>query len=325
MNSLQLKIKKSFLAKLKSSEYKTIPNPCLCGNKKGHIVAGHDRYGITLITKFCLNCGLVRSDPYYTQKTLNQFYQQEYRPLYTGKQTISSQFLEDSIQEGKNIYNFLREHYYKTEINNKTVFEIGCGSGGILKYFADQVNRVAGCDLGDDYLKIGQKHGLRLVQGQPNSLVKYGLADIVILNHVLEHFTDPEVQINQISKLLKPDGILYIALPGIFDIHRTYGSFNAFLQNAHVFHFTLQTLNNLLISTKFTPIFGNQTIRAIYKTKISKTYIFPPWIYTYFKTIGLHKKIYLFKRKVEETTVNALKKYPPLYKLIKSLTIVKNA
>ena len=78
MNSLQLKIKKSFLAKLKSSEYKTIPNPCLCGNKKGHIVAGHDRYGITLITKFCLNCGLVRSDPYYTQKTLNQFYQQEY-------------------------------------------------------------------------------------------------------------------------------------------------------------------------------------------------------------------------------------------------------
>ena len=39
--------------------------------------------------------------------------------------------------------------------------------------------------------------------------------DLIIINHVLEHLSSPEATLEQVKGNLKPDGILYIGLPGL--------------------------------------------------------------------------------------------------------------
>ena len=79
----QIKARDFFNAKLKNKEFTLIDNPCICRSKTDVLIAKSDRYGIALNTKLCLNCGLVRSDPYYDMDTLNSFYTDDYRALYT--------------------------------------------------------------------------------------------------------------------------------------------------------------------------------------------------------------------------------------------------
>lgn len=97
---------------------------------------------------------------------------------------------------------------------------------------------------------------------------QYGPANVVILSHVLEHLSNPLNSINAISKLLAEDGYLYVEVPGIFKIHSTYGDVLLFLQNAHLYHFTLNTLSFLMAQAGFKLIDGNERISALFqKTK----------------------------------------------------------
>ena len=73
-------------------------------------------------------------------------------------------------------------------------------------------------------------------------------------------------ELDRIKELLSPTGILYIALPGIYYIHDTYrGNLMEYLQNAHIWYFTLKTLNSTLAKSNFQLVTGNETIIAVYK------------------------------------------------------------
>ncbi|MCK5605251.1 methyltransferase domain-containing protein, partial [Candidatus Pacearchaeota archaeon] len=124
-----------------------------------------------------------------------------------------------------------------------------------------------GCDLGSKYLEYGRERGLLLEHGEIDSLSKYGPAQLIFLNHVLEHFKFPVKSIEGLSNLLVDDGYLYIELPGIFNMHNTYGDFLLFLQNAHLYHFTLDTLTCVMSRAGFRLVKGDQTIRALYQKK----------------------------------------------------------
>ncbi|MBH10223.1 MAG: methyltransferase type 12 [Candidatus Marinimicrobia bacterium] len=45
--------------------------------------------------------------------------------------------------------------------------------------------------------------------------------DLIILEHVLEHISNPSLAINNIYKLLNPDGFLIVATPFLVKIHRS--------------------------------------------------------------------------------------------------------
>ncbi|MBN4079728.1 methyltransferase domain-containing protein [bacterium AH-315-C08] len=58
---------------------------------------------------------------------------------------------------------------------------------------------------------------------------------IIIINHVIEHFTDLLDSMKSIIKHLKPNGFLYIGVPNIDN----YGLGS--LQNAHIYYFSPRT------------------------------------------------------------------------------------
>jgi hypothetical protein len=143
--------------------------------------------------------------------------------------------------------------------------EIGCGAGGILDSFRDAGAQVMGFDLGADYLKYGVKeHHLRLECGTIEDYHETRKPDIIIYSHVLEHLSSSVDELKRIKELCHEGTLVYIKVPGILSIHKTYGDFMRYLQNAHLYHFSLGTLNNLLSQNGFTLVSGNEQVRSLF-------------------------------------------------------------
>lgn len=285
MNGIQRKARKEFLEKLDQGKYKKIAKHCLCGGEYSLLIGKRDRYRLPLRTVLCMSCGLVRSDPYYDEETLESFYKGEYRRLYSSSEEPLEDFFDNQIHIGQNIIKYLEST--GNTIQGKKVFEIGCGAGGILKAFQEKGAKVYGCDFGQDYLTLGKKRGINLVEGDSDSLKKFGKAEIIILNHVLEHFLYPENELKKINSLLEDSGLLYISVPGLVMHYKTYGSLRKYLQNAHVYSFTLKSLEFLLGRVGFYKIAGDEKIRAIFlkgrRNVKSLAFIYRYFLYIYLR------------------------------------------
>ena len=263
LSQQQLHALEEFKLKLKNGVYHFVDVPCLCGNKSGKLIAHRDRYGLPVHTHLCKLCGTMWTSPRMTEDSLSDFYNIDYRPIYVGTQIAKEDFFAEQIQHGRRIYKFVSSEMNNTQ--QPIVFDVGCGAGGALIPFAEASWSTFGCDLGGDFLERGRKSGLVLKQGDINVLKEHGLASLVILSHVLEHFPDPLHSIQQISRSLTSDGYVYVELPGIFSIHETYGDLMRFLQNAHLYHFTLTTLTSLMSKVGFRLVKGNEEIYALFQ------------------------------------------------------------
>jgi len=251
-----------FRTALREGDYSFSPNPCLCGARDDVLIACRDRYGLEICTVLCHSCGLLRTDPYFDPESLLNFYRRHYRPIYTGEEFSPPSFFEEQRAHGEEIIRFLKT---KGVCFPGRVLEVGCGAGGILEAFRREGARVAGCDPGKSFLEYGRKKGLALEAGGAENLNQYAPADLVILAHVLEHFRDPLAELRKIRHLLAPEGLLYVEVPGLFWIEKSYsGDFGRYLQNAHVYHFCLESLDYVLSLSGLSRQAGNEEVRAIY-------------------------------------------------------------
>lgn len=237
---------------------------CGAGEEAFDVLAEKDRYGLKNRTVICRKCGLVMINPRMTQESYDRFYDTEYGKLYRNHEKMDEDYFMGRVAAGQQIYQFIKKNW-SGEI--KDVLEIGCAAGGILYYFDYEGCNVTGCDLGSDYISYGQKLGMDLRQCHSKELLKDGKKyDLIILNHVLEHFLDLEAELEVISKLVKEDGILFVAVPGIKVLLKGYGNdFLKYLQNAHVYNFTLGTLEQVMNRYGFELVMGDEDINSIFK------------------------------------------------------------
>lgn len=101
------------------------------------------------------------------------------------------------------------------------VLDIGCGSGTIDFYLANQGNRVFGIDISRNAIKTCNKSSRVLkvnesckfdVMDFPDKIPQ-GRFDFIIFTEVIEHLENDDLAIKKISSLLKPKGILVISTP----------------------------------------------------------------------------------------------------------------
>ena len=245
LNSLQKQQIKNFIKKINKGEYELINNQCLCGNLDNDldiVISRKDRYGIPCTNLLCKKCGLIRIKERLDDKSLEKFYKDEYRGIYDGKELALKDFFKDQEIRGNKFRKLIEENVGL--LNIKNVFEIGCGSGGILSSFAKKGKRVSGCDYGEKYLKFGQDQGLDLYSGEIDTKkTSKNSQDLIIISHVLEHVTNPINFINEILEYLKDEKYLLVEVPGIFDIKKTYYNPSLYFQNAHIFNFYKYYLN----------------------------------------------------------------------------------
>ncbi len=209
--------------------------PCLCNSSRFDAIFKHDRYGLWHPVVICISCGLIQSNPQLSDEEYKQFYSSDdYRALYEGENFIEiSKF---RYKESNHIFEVLLPVIEGLNLN--TILEFGCGGGWNLFPFYKNGYAITGYDYSSELIMLGKSYGLNLKQGsfaEINSTDKK--YDVIILNHVIEHFTDLFTNMASILLHLNTDGILYIGVPNIDNFGK--GQF----QNAHVYYFSPRTFN----------------------------------------------------------------------------------
>ena len=254
-----------FNEKCEKGEYSFRERKCECEKGDFEVIAQKDRYGIPLDTVICRNCGLILTSPCLDDESNNSFYDGEYHYIYRAETTPSDERFEERKNDAKRIIEFIQRY---TGLESGGVLEIGCADGGNIAAFNESGYRGTGIDLSHIYVEYGKGKGLDLYCSDSTSFAKRGQQfDIVVLNHVLEHFTDLERELYTISCLMKDTGYLFVAVPGVK--YLTFGAYDRdflkMLQNAHIFNFTKDTLCQTMKKYGFDSIFANEAVYALFK------------------------------------------------------------
>jgi 2-polyprenyl-3-methyl-5-hydroxy-6-metoxy-1,4-benzoquinol methylase len=331
LNELQKSYVEKVRNKIESGAYVYENVLCpICAGSTFEKIAEKERYGFEFSLSICIKCGLALTNPRMNQTAYHNFYNDEYRFIYGGEEGPTESFFKDQyLRLGKRIYTFITETVQAKSLKEKFVLEIGCGAGGILKYFQDQGCMIKGIDLGSQFVEYGRNvHGLDLEVTTIDKLQLDRKPDIIIYSHVLEHILDLNAQLKYIQSMMTESTILYIEVPGLKNLHRTYqNDLLLYLQNAHVFHFTKTSLLNLMTLNGFKMIAIDEYVRSVFKknpTSISSiTYKTEyPQIVNYLKSVELQRRIspmplYVVKYYVKRTLYNVLvffKLFPNRYK-----------
>ena len=247
LNKLQIKMKEQIEKKIKESIYSFESVPCcICGGNNFEVLSEKDKYGLYVPVVICKDCGLIQTNPRMKQESYNQFYDIEYRKLYVGKEVPTKEFFRNQYYRGKRIYHYL-ENNLGTSLTNLRILEVGTGAGGILYYFKEMGNEICGCDLDSKYLDFGRKnYNLNLYFGAVDDIDIPWKPDIVIYSHIIEHLLNPIDELIKLKSIIGKNSYIYIEVPCI-KYMKTYcgGDFFLWIQNAHIYYFTLKTLENL--------------------------------------------------------------------------------
>lgn len=243
--------------KLASGQYATEAVQCFCGATETKPVTEQDRYGIPHQMQLCLRCGILYASPRMTESAYATFYNEEYRPIYDGDDGSET---EENFQRGSKAATALQALLAAHDRHVSTVFDIGCNSGAWLSTFKASGCTVYGVDYGESRLAHGQAKGLTLLHGGIDQLERLGVkADLIILNHVLEHFLDLKSTLDRIRHLLTPTGTLYVCVPGLY-----LNDKNRLFQNAHPWQFTAETLTYVMECCGFEEVQCDQQIVSLW-------------------------------------------------------------
>ncbi len=135
---------------------------------------------------------------------------------------------------------------FKTE--QKTLLDFGCGTGDFLNTAQNNNWIVSGIEPNKEARLIANSKTSQSVfdSNYINNLEKESF-DVITLWHVLEHIPNLEAQIAQLKALLKPSGVLIIAVPNYKSYDSNYyKQFWAALDvPRHLWHFNQKSVSKL--------------------------------------------------------------------------------
>ncbi|MCX7397520.1 MAG: class I SAM-dependent methyltransferase [Planctomycetales bacterium] len=226
----------AFRAMLEQGTFHLTESKCPCGETAASTtVATIDRYGLPLDTVVCETCGTLRFDPYLDEPSVEHFYTQHYQGLYRRSPDLPAYFSRQAAYGEKVLRSLM-----SSGGQGRRVLEIGCGAGGALSVFAEAGWDCAGCEYDARLVTYAQSRGLGGVRQEPiaQTLERLGpqSCDLVFSHHVFEHVWNPEEQLRNAARLLKPNGVLLHIVPDILGIDRSEFPAGDALQYFHVAH-----------------------------------------------------------------------------------------
>ena len=172
--------------------------------------------------------GYYQLDPIPSEQELSEYYAQKYYQNSKGSYSSSytdeeKEFFRNRFFEKELLINKYLRHTVNTGGGKKYLLDIGCGEGFLLDYFDKRGFDVLGIDYSDFGIK---QHNPRVI----DKLIKGNLIDVcdtligdgkkfdvVNLDNVLEHVISPEAVLKRAHALLRPNGMLIIAVPNDFN------------------------------------------------------------------------------------------------------------
>lgn len=141
----------------------------------------------------------------------------------------------------------------------RSVLEIGCGTGGFLRYVRTERPsvRVYGCDLGADAVEICRKNEIEAFHSAAESL-DYGAHDfdVIVLYEVIEHLVNPDDVLAAIRKNARPGTHLVMSTPNNdgFDFKMLGKAYRGYMPPGHLNLFSKKSMRALLERLGFSQI-----------------------------------------------------------------------
>ena len=199
----------------------------------------------------CDRCGLDVTDPPPAAHQMPGYYPSGY---YGAVQDRRFPQIVETLQNA--LYTLrVREVEAVANSGPGRVLDVGCGRGVLLQEFRRRGWEVQGTELSESAasyarqtLKIPVEIGdLETIGFPPNYF------DAITLWHVLEHVADPRALLAEIRRILKPDGVLLVAVPNFGSLEARVSKDKWFHLDVprHVTHFSATTLERALNENGF--------------------------------------------------------------------------
>jgi len=153
------------------------------------------------------------------------------------------------------VYHLVREYAIKnkivlinTEQEKGSLLDVGCGTGDFLYAAKNNGWSVLGIEPNEDArTKANSKINNSVFDTSKLESLSADSFDVITLWHVLEHLPNLEEQIQVFKKLLKPNGILIIAVPNhnSFDAKYYNEFWAAWDVPRHLWHFSQNSIKKL--------------------------------------------------------------------------------
>ena len=153
---------------------------------------------------------------------LNKFFKLPKHP-FNMQQNGEMTYAEWQFEKGIDTIKFYLDHTDEKEMFfGKNVLDIGCGAGGkSLYYLSKGAEHVTGVDVVEKYkdesnslMKKLNLEGFEFVSADAAKMpFNNSVFDTVIMNDAMEHVQDPAAVLQEVYRVLKPNGKLYINFP----------------------------------------------------------------------------------------------------------------
>lgn len=230
-------------------EYVNCP---ICGQNNTEIIYKKASLNKDVLNVICKNCALVFINPRPTKAEFDDFHISHFLSdkNKTKAEDVLPKLKTSDLAIKKTVAAFLDEFL----LPGKNVLDVGCGFGALLDILKKEKNaNVMGLELGNLDVEVARNYfHLPVFHGSLEKFFKdnnnHGKFDLIIMHHVLEHLPYPLESLEQIKKMLRPEGILYIAVPNILNIKKRP---EEFFQSFHPFSFSPYSLKLLLSAAGF--------------------------------------------------------------------------
>lgn len=186
---------------------------------------------------------LLKTDPQPSLEILSRYYESDDYISHTdGKRTLFEKLYHAiKVKALKNKIKIIGG--YKPGKGN--LLDVGAGTGDFLVEAKKAGWQIMGIEPSDKAKTIAVKKGVQFAESLKS--VCDNSQDVITLWHVLEHVPDVQGQIAELKRILKPDGVLIVAVPNYksFDA-QYYGAYwAAYDVPRHLWHFSKTAIHKL--------------------------------------------------------------------------------
>jgi len=186
---------------------------------------------------------LLKTHPQPSPENLGRYYESDDYISHTdGKRTLFEKLYHTVKQKALRDKIKLIESFMPTKGN---LLDIGAGTGDFLVEAINSGWKIMGVEPNEKAKSIAVNKGIRFAEALKS--IDDHSQDVITMWHVLEHVPDVQKEIIELKRLLKPNGVLIIAVPNFKSYDAQYYGiyWAAYDVPRHLWHFSKTAIKKL--------------------------------------------------------------------------------